>query len=90
MELRELWSLIEADLLRARNTLPDAAACHQAIREYEEFSKHNELQLACDMLETYAKDHPVSREFWFALRDAATKMKLPDWAGRYEWRAGTS
>jgi hypothetical protein len=84
MELRELWALIEADLSRARSTLPDIAANHNTIRQYQEFIEHNELQLACDMLETYAGDHPVSREFWQALRDAAIKMKLPDCAERYE------
>ena len=82
--MRERWVLIEADLSHERNTLPDLAASHQSIRLYQEFIEHNELQLACDTLESYAKDHPVRREFWLALRDAATKMKLPDWADRYE------
>jgi hypothetical protein len=36
------------------------------------------------MLESYAKDHSVSREFWMALRDAAIKMQLLDRARRYE------
>jgi hypothetical protein len=89
VELRELWVLIEADLSRERSTLPDVAASHRAIREYQEFLDHNELELACDMLETYAENQPVSREFWLALRDAAIKMKLPDRASRYEGNAGS-
>jgi hypothetical protein len=89
MNLPKLWALIEADLARARNTLPDDAACHQTIREYKEFLDRNELELACDMLETYAEDRPVRQEFWLALRDAATKMQLPDRASRYEGYAGS-
>jgi hypothetical protein len=63
--------------------LPDAAASHEKIREYQEFIDHNELQLACEMLETSAADHAVSGEFWSALRDAAAKMQLLDHADRY-------
>lgn len=55
MHLPELWTLIRADLARARNTLPDRAASHNAVVEYEEFLNHNELELACDMLEVYAQ-----------------------------------
>lgn len=89
MDLPKLWALIEADLARARSTLPDGAASHKTIREYKEFLDHNEFELACDMLEAYAEDRPVSEEFWLALRDAATKMQLPDRAGRYEGYAGS-
>jgi hypothetical protein len=84
VELPEIWELIAADLSRARSTLPADAASHETIRHYQEFLEHNELQLACDMLETYANHHAVTREFWYALRDAAAQMKLPDWAERYE------
>ena len=58
------------------------------LREYQEFLAYNELELACDMLEVYAEEHPVSREFWLALRDAASKMKLQDRAIQYADRAG--
>jgi hypothetical protein len=57
---------------------------HAAISEYEEFLSHNELELACDMLESCAGNHTVSKEFWVALRDAAAKMELPDRVRRYE------
>jgi hypothetical protein len=79
----ELWRSIEADLACARRTLPDVAASHETIRDYQEFMEHNELEMACYMLEAYAEDHLVSREFWVALRDAATKMQLSDRASRY-------
>jgi hypothetical protein len=88
--LRDHWALTEADLARARKMLPDHAASEEVIQQYQEFIDHNELQLACDMLETYARDHMVCREFWLALRDAATRMKLPDWADRYERCAANS
>jgi hypothetical protein len=77
MDLHELWGLIRADLARAQRTLPKDSASHKAIRDYQDFLEHNELELACDMLEVYAEDHEVSREFWLALRDAAAKMQLP-------------
>ena len=76
-DLPKLWALIEADLYEARSTLPDDAASHPAIRQYEEFLEHNELELACDMLEAYAEENRVSKEFWIALHDAAAKMRLP-------------
>jgi hypothetical protein len=83
-ELIELWKRIEADLRRARGTLPPEAAEDPAVREYQDFLDHNELELACDLLEAYAEDHPVSREFWLALRDASVKMELHDRAARYD------
>ncbi len=87
MNLWDLWKLIEADLVRARNTLPDSAVSDRDVQEYQEFLDHNELELACDMLEAYAEEHPVTREFWLALRDAATKMELSEHVQRYEGRA---
>jgi hypothetical protein len=82
MDLSELWVFIEADLARARNTLPEDALKHEAVRNYQEFLDHNELELACDMLEAYANEHPVKNEFWLALSDAATRVELPS-ATRY-------
>ncbi len=84
--LHELWASVEADLRRARQMLPESAKFHNAVRQYQEFIDHNELELACDMLELYAEEHSVNREFWVALRDAATKMQLLDHTGRYEQR----
>lgn len=83
MDYRELWKAVTADLVRARATLPKVAASHQAVRLYQDFIDNNELGLACDMLEEYAKEYPVNSDFWFALRDAAMKMELPDQATRY-------
>ena len=84
MDLRELWTLIRADLARARNTLPDQAASHEAVVQYEEYLNHNELELACDRLEACAQGQKVSKEFWLALGDAAVRMQLPDRARRYQ------
>jgi hypothetical protein len=84
MDLSELWTVVKADLARARNTLPNDAATHKAIKQYEEFLNHNELELACDMLDVYAETQKVTKDFWLALRDAATRMKLSERAGQYE------
>jgi hypothetical protein len=83
MDLHSLWIQIASDLARARNTLPENAATHSAVKEYEDFLSHNELQLACEALEEYAKSEPVTMDFWLALRDAATNMQLPEHANRY-------
>ena len=83
-DLIELWRKIGADLRRARGTLPPEADADNTVREYQEFLDHNELELACDMLEAFAEEHPVSREFWLALRDASVKMQLHDRAARYD------
>ena len=85
--LLKLWALIEADLRRARDLLPPAVEDQQSLAQYYEFLEHNELGLACDALEESAKDRIVGTEFWLALRDAATKMQLPEHATRYEDRA---
>lgn len=36
------------------------------------------------MLESFAENHSVSRDFWSALRDAAARMGLSDRARKYE------
>ena len=84
MDLPKLWGQIRADLDQARNTLLNNTADDHAISQYEEFLAHNELELACDMLESYAETHEVNTEFWFALRDAALKMELHERVRRYE------
>jgi hypothetical protein len=72
-DLRARWSLIESDLLHARQTLPDSAAGDESVRLFHEFIDH-ELELDCNMLEQYARTHSVSNDFWIALR-----MPLPRW-----------
>jgi DNA-binding SARP family transcriptional activator len=84
MDIRELWAQIRVDLDQARSTLLNDAANDKAISQYEEFLSHNELELACYMLESYAETHSVNKEFWLALRDAADKMELYGPAQRYE------
>ena len=83
----DLWKLITADLQRARSTLPASDATDRAITDYHEFLDNNELELACDMLEAYAEEHAVTREFWVALASAAEKMKLSAKLNRYRNRA---
>ncbi len=88
-DLPKLWTLIKADLLRARNLLPDSCGDAASLRRYSEFLEHNEFELACDALEESAKDHTMSANFWLALCDAAEKMQLEENAARYRNRAET-
>jgi hypothetical protein len=44
-EYRELWALIESDLARARQMLPDSTTCDEAVGRYHEFIGHNELEI---------------------------------------------
>lgn len=80
---------IKADLARARSTLPESAAELELIRLYEEFINQAELGLACDTLEDYSLEHEVTRDFWLALRNAATKRHLLDHVNRYEQKLKT-
>ncbi|HWA93008.1 MAG TPA: hypothetical protein VG844_00300 [Terracidiphilus sp.] len=86
MNLRDLWTAIESDLEHARQMLPKDAGRSDAIKQYHEFIEHNELELACDALESYADKNPVPGAFWIALRDAAIKMGLPENAARFGMR----
>jgi len=86
-DLPKLWALIKADLVRARNLLPNSCDDSPSLLRYCEFLEHNELELACDALEDSAKDRTASRDFWLALRDAASKMHLEKNAARYQDRA---
>jgi hypothetical protein len=83
----ELWNQIEADLRRAYETLPPGAVDDESMREFHYMCDHNELELACDALEAVADKYSMSREFWTALRDAATRMNLKEHAKRYAGRA---
>ena len=86
MRLPELWQSIEADLVRARDTLPQSVQNDNSIRRYQEYIENNELELACDMLASFGESNPVSKQFWLALCDAATKMELQHQASLYEER----
>ena len=87
MDLPALWNLIRADLAVARATLPAEAASKRFVIDYQDYLDHNELELACDMLDAYADDHAVSPGFWKALASAAEKMGLAEKAARFR---GTS
>lgn len=86
-ELKALWASVAADLRRARSHLPPVADSSPVLREYQEFLDHNELELACDVLENLAEGLGVDPAYWVALRDAATKMSLSERASQYEARA---
>lgn len=86
-ELIELWKQIGADLSRASDTLPPESNQNPRILAYQNFLNHNEMELACDMLEEYGEERPVSREFWLALQAASVKMRLSNRAARYARRA---
>ncbi len=59
MDIPSLRASIRADLTRARSTLPDDSLSHPEIKEYQDHLSHNELELACEALEAYAKEHLV-------------------------------
>jgi hypothetical protein len=80
MDRSEQWKSIVADLTRARNALHATSE----MPAFTEFVDNNELELACYVLEDYARNHPVPDDFWLALRDAAAKMNLADKAEIYE------
>ena len=80
------YAEIECDLRHARQMLRSDAADDEEIKRYQEFIEHNELELACDALESYANVNPVPVAFWIALRAAAVKMNLPDNAARFQKR----
>lgn len=86
MNLHTRWHSISIDLSRARSSLPSAAESDPSIQQYQHYLEHNELELACDMLEEYAAHRDVDKEFWAALRDAASKMQLVTRAERYTQR----
>ena len=87
-ELVRLWEKIEGDLLRARGVLPAGVADDSLVKDFHEYLDHNELELACDMLEASAEEHSPPHLFWEALRDAALNMNLHGRAQRYAAMAG--
>jgi hypothetical protein len=83
------WQQVEADLLRARATLPPGESFEDEILWYDMFLQdESTFGLACERLEAYGKSHPVSREFWLALRDAAVRMGMHERAKDYERQGG--
>ena len=78
MDRHELWTQIEADLKRARSTLQNNAATHKAIKEYEDFLSHNELELACEALEGYAESDHVSKIFGLPCATPPRRCNCPN------------
>ena len=83
------WRQVEAGLVRARATLPPGESFEDEILWYDQhLSDESTFCLACECLAAYGKTHPVSREFWLALRDAASRMGMHEQAKDYERRGG--
>jgi hypothetical protein len=74
------WKITETLLERARHALParheqDYAAL---LTQYREFLRHNELELALDILEELGHLIPARGGFWRDLERAAENMGLVD------------
>lgn len=79
-ELKEIWKEVEAYLLEARQLFnkPDAGDDGFSEERFNEYIKHNELELALDEPEGIPHYNEVPREFWQLLLKAANRMKLKD------------
>ncbi len=76
-ELQSLWESISADLANARSLLPlELVEIDGNIEQYEEWLKHNELELAFDELVALGENNFCVTEFWLILSAAAHKMGL--------------
>jgi hypothetical protein len=88
-ELQDGWETTTRHLVAARDVLSaagldESGSASVAIRDYEEFLNHNELELALDSLEVAVdQSHPPS-EFWRHLLNAARNMGLAARAERIE------
>ena len=81
-DLKKSWAITRGHLAGARAALSSegldvAESAKRAIREYEEFLDHNELELAMDMLEHAVQGLSAPPEFWSKLLAAAENMGLP-------------
>lgn len=86
-ELKRSWKRTEGFLLEARSHFSDApeGACRNELAEFENYLRHNELELALDMLE--AAFEKSSFKSWCALEYmamAAAIMKFIKRQQRYD------
>jgi hypothetical protein len=86
-ELRRSWKRTEGFLLDARSHFSEAAegVCEDELAEFENYLRHNELELALDMLEAAFEKSPF--ESWRVLElmaMAAASMDLFDRQQRYD------
>lgn len=68
------WEVTAQLLQSAASEL--ASPMHQ--REFARYLKHNELELALDVLEAGAAEQQVSGEFWWHMKKAAEVMGLSE------------
>jgi hypothetical protein len=87
-DLPKVWALVKTACVGRGTCYQIPPRISRGLHRYYEFDEHNELELACDALEESTRDRAASREFWIALRDAATKIQPGENAVRYERHAG--
>lgn len=77
-KFKEQWDTTILELNKARSLLDECKGIGKLIAKYEEYLKHNELEIALDMLEEAgleAQPKP-SKQFWLNLKNAAELMGL--------------
>ena len=86
-ELRKSWKRTEAFLLDARSHFSEAAeaVCADEIRQFEEYLRYNELELALDLLEAaFDKSGAETYRVLELMALAAASMRLFDLQRRYD------
>jgi predicted Zn-dependent protease len=82
-ELTRSWEITRGHLAEARAALVDPRSDDSALREYEDYLGHNELELAMDCLMEAGEVCKATPEFWQALARAAANMGLHDRADEF-------
>lgn len=76
-KLKKHWERVRISLNRAASFIPEATKGSEHYRECVLYLEHNELELACDMLEETARNIGlIEPELWRSLRDACVSMEL--------------
>jgi hypothetical protein len=82
-KLLKLWRTVEEILKRAESTIPlpkfENKKEYEHLRcQFNEYLKHNELELAMDMLEELSTIVKCDESFWKEMQRAAELMELND------------
>lgn len=81
------WKAIEIQLTQAAEFLiePERFNLEQKeLRDYQEYLRANELELAMNELAEIAYEYGAKSGFWRSLQKAAKNMELPDKVEEYE------
>lgn len=81
------WKAIEIQLVLAAEFLlePDRFELEQkGLKDYQEYLRENELELAMDELAVIAKEHGAKSGFWRRLQKTASNMELQNKVEEYE------